>query len=190
MNSLVDKYLADTSTPSIEAPMQAAPTNSIVDKYLDKQALLPPIPEMEGRSIPPSEITQTFGQASDYDVFSGNVNTGVDFALPKGTPVSVPQGNWQVLEATGGAGDGFIGDSTNQGYGNSVVVQNMDTGEKMRFSHLSDIGVTPGSSIQGGQIGLSGGSGNVTGPHLDLEYYDENGNIKDILSSPYAKYFQ
>lgn len=132
--------------------------------------------------------TQSFGQYSPYDVMSGNVNNGVDYSTPSGTPIYLPEGNWVVQEVFNTArGQGFIGDNTNQGYGNSVVVRNKDTGETIRFSHLSSAEVKPGASLKGGLVGYTGATGNVTGPHLDVEYTDQYGKLSDISRTPYAQ---
>lgn len=135
-------------------------------------------------------ITQSFGNYNpSTEVFSGGVNSGTDFGVAKGTPISLPKGNWNVLQSyAGDTRNGHIGDNTNSGYGNSVLVRNADTGETMRFSHLSKVGVLPGQSLKGGVVGLSGGTGNATAPHLDLEYYDKQGRIGDVMRSAYAKY--
>lgn len=133
-------------------------------------------------------ITQQFGIKSPYDVFSGGVNTGTDFAVPQGTPVIVPSGRWRVVSAFNQAqGPGYIGNNTNNGYGNSIMVQNMDSGERLRFSHLSKVGVRPGDIVGGGVVGLSGSTGNASGPHLDLEYYDSKGKLGDPLKSPFMQ---
>lgn len=135
-------------------------------------------------------ITQQFGQKSKYDVFSNGVNYGVDFAVKENTPLALPPGQWQVVEAYSGANNrGRIGDKTNRGYGNSVLVVNTQTGEKLRYSHLKGVGVQPGKVYSGGTvIGASGATGNVTGPHLDLEYKNAQGRLADVLNSPYARY--
>lgn len=132
-------------------------------------------------------ITSPFGNPNPADVFSGGINTGTDVAADIGTPVALPQGKWRVLSAFGDAsGAGYVGNGTNQGYGNSVLVQNTETGEKIRMSHLNQINVREGDEIPGGIVGATGATGNVTGPHLDIEYYDPNGNLSDIQNSPYA----
>ena len=136
-----------------------------------------------------AKITQVFGQKSKYDVFSGNRNYGVDFAVKPGTPIALPKGEWEVVEAFAGAKRGYIGNKVNKGYGNSVLVRNRRTGEMLRFSHLNGVNVRPGMIVKGGTIiGASGATGNVTGPHLDLEYRTPTGQLADILRSPYARY--
>lgn len=135
-------------------------------------------------------ITQAFGNHNpSVEVFNkSGTNTGTDFGVKSGTPVVLPSGRWRVVSAFNQARDpGHIGDNTNSGYGNSILVQNMDTGEKLRYSHLSQVGVRPGDLVGGQVIGLSGQTGNVTGPHLDLEYYDAKGKLGDPLKSPYMQ---
>lgn len=135
------------------------------------------------------QITQRFGNKSSIERFSGGVNYGTDVAVPIGTKVAVPEGDWVVLEAFSGAdpNGGYIGNNANRGYGNSVLVKNARTGEMLRFSHLAQSSVRQGQVIGGGQIiGLSGNSGNTTGPHLDLEFYDRYGRAADILNTVYG----
>ena len=132
-------------------------------------------------------ITQRFGNRNPIEKFSGGVNYGTDIGVPRGTKVSVPPGKWKVVEAYAGAQEGK--EATNRGYGNSILVQNEQTGEKMRFSHLKDVGVRPGETVNGNKIvGTVGLTGNTTGPHLDLEMYDRSGRLIDILNTPYSSY--
>lgn len=133
-------------------------------------------------------VTQPYGNVNpSVEKFSrGGINTGVDIGVPKNTPVSLPKGQWKVVKAFNGARTGYVGDNENSGYGNSVLVQNLDTGEQIRFSHLNQLNI-PSEVMNGGQvIGLSGATGNVTGPHLDIEYKDSKGKLSDFLQSPYA----
>ncbi len=131
------------------------------------------------------------GERQAADVFSGGINTGRDIRVPPGTSVAAPQGEWTVTDSFGEANSkGYIGDNTNDGYGNSVVMVNNETGEKMRFSHL-DIGsvkVKQGDVIKGGDVFANVGvTGNSSGPHLDLEYYDAKGRLDDIMNTQYGR---
>ena len=163
-----------------EAAKAAGYTPQEINRFLKGE-------KVSSYKIEPVDITQTFNQRSPYDVFSGGVNTGVDFATAQGTPVELPEGEWEVEDAfTGASPQGYIGNFENMGYGNSVVVKNRRTGEKLRLSHLSNVNVTPGQVIKGGLIGPTGATGNVTGSHLDAEYYNQQGELADILQSPYA----
>lgn len=128
-------------------------------------------------------ITQGFMNYNPgVEKFSGGYNYGVDIGVPTGTKVATPQGKWKVVEVSDNG-------SMNRGYGNSVFLQNVDTGEKLRFSHLNKIlGLQPGQEINGNQVfGETGATGNVTGPHLDLEYYDRMGKLGDVLKTQYGR---
>lgn len=128
-------------------------------------------------------VTQEFGNYNPglYRGINQSMrNTGTDFGVPTGTDINLPSGEWVVEE---------VGTGYNRGYGNSVAVRNAQTGERLRFSHLSKmLRVQPGQNIQGGQLlAKSGATGNVTGPHLDLEYYDNQGQLGDVLQSKYRE---
>ncbi|MFB7352834.1 M23 family metallopeptidase [Streptomyces gardneri] len=90
-------------------------------------------------------------------MWSSGYHTGVDFIASSGTTVrAVGAGN--VVSA------GWSG-----AYGNEVVIQHAD-GSYSQYAHLSSLSVSSGQSVSGGQqIGLSGSTGNSTGPHLHFE---------------------
>lgn len=84
---------------------------------------------------------------------------GVDLDVPHGTPV----------RAMSDAQVRFAGAMS--GYGNVVW---LDHGGSVLsvYAHLSEIHVTAGTLVRGGSvIGLSGASGDVTGPHLHFEVW-------------------
>ncbi|NOH12145.1 MAG: M23 family metallopeptidase [Chloroflexi bacterium] len=81
----------------------------------------------------------------------------IDIALPEGNPIQTSMSG-QVVHA------GW----SHQGYGNLVIVENGPY--RTYYAHLSEIPVTVGQNVQAGQvIGLSGNTGNSTGPHLHYE---------------------
>ncbi|WP_093797766.1 LysM peptidoglycan-binding domain-containing M23 family metallopeptidase [Streptomyces sp. Wb2n-11] len=89
--------------------------------------------------------------------WSSGYHTGVDFAAASGTPVKAV-GAGTVVSA------GWSGS-----YGNEVVIKH-DDGRYSQYAHLSSLSVSSGQSVGGGtQIGLSGSTGNSTGPHLHFE---------------------
>lgn len=136
-------------------------------------------------------ITEHFGENQPgVEVFSGGFTSGTGIGIPVGTPVATPPGKWTVVSTVDNAKQkGFIGDSDGQGWGNNIVVKNSQTGEELRYSHLSEVQVHIGDSINGNRIiGQSGQSGNVTGPHLNLEYITPDGKPADVLQSQYAEY--
>lgn len=143
-------------------------------------------------TIVPSQfpITNRYGEFNPgVEVFSNGVSLDSNLGVPKGTPVSLPPGKWQIMSTYSGAGDGQIGDSSNDGWGNHIVARNLENGDSIQLAHLSDVGVQQGQVIQGGMIvAKSGRSGNSTGPTLGMTYRDKNGNLGDIFNSPYARF--
>ncbi|MGW0784431.1 M23 family metallopeptidase [Streptomyces sp. NPDC002913] len=89
--------------------------------------------------------------------WSSGYHTGSDFQAASGTSVrSIGPGT--VVSA------GWSGS-----YGNEVVIQHSD-GMYSQYAHLSSLEVSAGQTVTGGQqIGLSGSTGNSTGPHLHFE---------------------
>ncbi|MFF4894987.1 peptidoglycan DD-metalloendopeptidase family protein [Streptomyces sp. NPDC001068] len=90
-------------------------------------------------------------------MWSSGYHTGVDFVVPTGTPVKAVGTGTVVTAGWGGA------------YGNQVVVRLAD-GYYAQYGHLSALSVSVGQTVTAGQqIGHSGATGNVTGPHLHFE---------------------
>ncbi|MDN3264027.1 M23 family metallopeptidase [Streptomyces sp. CSDS2] len=95
-------------------------------------------------------------QASS-SLWSSGSHTGIDFHAASGSTVHAVGAGTVVATGWGGA------------YGNQVVIRMAD-GMYTQYGHLSSIGVTVGQQVEPGQqIGLSGATGNVTGPHLHFE---------------------
>ncbi len=109
-------------------------------------------------------LTARFGMAGG--LWSSN-HTGLDFATASGTPViAVANG---IITKTGYAG----------AYGNQTV-QTLEDGTEIWYCHQTDIGVTVGDRVIGGQqIGTVGSTGNSTGPHLHLEVRPGGGDPVD-----------
>ena len=136
-------------------------------------------------------VTSPFGARNKADIFSRGINRGLDIAVPRGTPIELPNGRWQVVKVFNKAtaeGPNNRQRGINEGYGNQVVVVNLDTGEKLSFAHLSQAKVRNGDLLNGGVVGYSGATGNTagkTGNHVDIEYYDATGQLKDVAKSSY-----
>ncbi|WP_327127813.1 M23 family metallopeptidase [Streptomyces sp. NBC_01727] len=89
--------------------------------------------------------------------WSSGSHTGIDFPVATGTSVKAITSGTVVTAGWGGA------------YGNEVVVKHAD-GHYSQYGHLSALSVSVGQTLSTGQqIGLSGATGNVTGPHLHFE---------------------
>ncbi|MFB7193103.1 M23 family metallopeptidase [Streptomyces sp. NPDC056240] len=90
-------------------------------------------------------------------LWSSGSHTGIDFHAASGTSVLAVGAGTVVEAGWGGA------------YGNNIVIK-MNDGTYTQYGHLSSIGVSVGQTVTPGQqIGLSGATGNVTGPHLHFE---------------------
>ena len=84
-------------------------------------------------------------------------HTGVDLAVPVGTPVHAVAAGTVVFASWGGD------------YGNLVKIRHAD-GDYSLYAHLSRMDVHVGETVTAGTtVGSSGATGNVTGPHLHFE---------------------
>ncbi|NXY96364.1 M23 family metallopeptidase [Streptomyces sp. BR123] len=90
-------------------------------------------------------------------MWSSGSHTGIDFHAASGTSVHAV-GLGTVVEAGWGGA-----------YGNNVVIKHAD-GTYTQYGHLSSLSVSVGQQVTPGQqIGLSGSTGNSSGPHLHFE---------------------
>jgi murein DD-endopeptidase MepM/ murein hydrolase activator NlpD len=134
--------------PALKAPQQESGAEQAADSVVDSAA--------SGFSSPVDASTSTPYRASGGSWSSG-YHTGVDFSVSTGSTVK-SVGSGEVVSA------GWAGS-----YGNQVVIQHED-GKYSQYAHLSSLSVSAGQSVEGGeQIGLSGSTGNSTGPHLHFE---------------------
>lgn len=106
------------------------------------------------------------------------INIGTDFGVPVGTPVLSVVNNAVVVNA---------GMSPFDGGGLNVRIKFEIDGETYYadYNHLSEVKVKPGQEVQAGAIiGLSGATGNVTGPHLDFSIFKiKNGRYQFLDTS-------
>ncbi|MCF3132025.1 M23 family metallopeptidase [Streptomyces olivochromogenes] len=97
------------------------------------------------------------GYKTGGSLWSSGSHTGIDFHAASGTVVHAVGTGTVVSTGWGGS------------YGNQIVIRMAD-GMYTQYGHLSSIGVSVGQKVTPGQqIGLSGATGNVTGPHLHFE---------------------
>ena len=108
--------------------------------------------------------------------WSSGYHTGVDFVVPTGTPVKAAGPG--VVYSAGWAGS----------YGNQVIIRH-DDGMYSQYAHLAKTPlVKAGQKVSGGQqIGVSGATGNVTGPHLHFEIRTGPAYGTDISPIPYLR---
>ncbi|WP_393075418.1 LysM peptidoglycan-binding domain-containing M23 family metallopeptidase [Streptomyces sp. LN704] len=110
-----------------------------------------------GYTLPVEGATIGTGYKVPGSMWSSGYHTGVDFVVPTGTTIRSVAAGTVVSAGWGGA------------YGNQVVVQHAD-GRYSQYAHMSALSVSAGQTVTAGQqLGLSGATGNVTGPHLHFE---------------------
>lgn len=107
--------------------------------------------------LPVAGSNVTTGYKTGGSLWSSGSHSGVDFRAASGSTV-VAVGSGTVVEAGWGGA-----------YGNNVVLR-MNDGTYTQYGHLSAITVSVGQTVTPGQqIGVSGSTGNSTGPHLHFE---------------------
>ena len=133
--------------------------------------------------IPHATISQGFGPTSyafeaSYAGFA-HFHTGIDLAVPLGTPVfAAADGVVMLARPMADSGGQLVG------YGNYVIIQH-DAGLKTLYGHLLTIGVKEGDVVHRGQlIGLVGSTGNSTGPHTHFEVRIENSPVDPMQMLP------
>lgn len=106
---------------------------------------------------PDIRMTAVFSGTRRFN--SGPVKThrGVDFGAPQGTPIKAMNGGRVIL-------------AKNMFYDGNLVTIDHGQGLLSLYLHLSKIEVKEGDMVVAGQsIGLSGGTGRASGPHLHLQ---------------------
>ena len=114
--------------------------------------------EWSGRFTPPADasISDVFGTQRVFNGKTQSSHLGLDFRVPSGTPVAAMNSGTVLL-----ARPLYF-------EGNCVV---LDHGQGLLsiYMHLSEIKVKEGEAVKRGQeVGLSGGTGRATGPHLHV----------------------
>ena len=103
-----------------------------------------------------AKVSDVFGTARTFNGKVQSVHQGLDYAVPSGTPVAALNRGTVLL-----ARPLFF-------EGNCVVI-NHGQGLLTLYLHFSDMKVKEGEVVERGQIlGLSGGTGRATGPHLHI----------------------
>ena len=115
-------------------------------------------------------VTSPYGQRGGGAKTKG-FHAGLDFGAKLGTKVYAHDDGVVTIVGNGG------------GYGNYIEI---DHGSyRTRYAHLKQISVSRGQKVSGGTvIGLSGNTGNSTGPHLHFEVLV---NGKKVNPAPYLQ---
>ncbi|MCF2537197.1 MULTISPECIES: LysM peptidoglycan-binding domain-containing M23 family metallopeptidase [Streptomyces] len=147
------------------APQKAAPAAQSADEAST----------VNGFSAPVSAAAVGTSYKVAGSMWSSGYHTGVDFSAPTGTPLKAVGAGTVVSAGWGGA------------YGNQVVIRLAD-GYYAQYAHLSSLSVSSGQTVTAGQqIGLSGATGNVTGPHLHFEIRTAPGYGSDVDPVAYLR---
>lgn len=117
-----------------------------------------------------SRITSRFGRRKHPILKTYKMHNGVDYAAPRGTPVSA-------------IASGTIAFAGRKGANGNLVSLKHANGWHSYYAHLSKFakGIKTGSKIkQGTVIGYVGSTGRSTGPHLHLGIRDNKGYIDPL----------
>ena len=98
---------------------------------------------------------------------------GIDLGAPSGTPVYAADTGVVIFAGWSGSG-----------YGNVIVIDH-GNGYKTLYAHLSQISTHCGAKVQQGKIiGMSGDTGNSSGPHLHFEVRVADGYLDPLRVLP------
>ena len=103
-------------------------------------------------------ITQRYGEIVPGVTYAGKPHTGIDYGCPEGTEILASNDGIVVFAGIDQTGYGFM-----------IIIQHND-GKSTLYAHLSQVKVVLRQKLsQSDVIGLSGNTGNSTGPHLHFE---------------------
>ena len=142
--------------PSPQQQQQIAEASKVKQEYLGR---VTPDREWNGKFAEPAHaaISDVFGSARIFN--NGKTSSphqGLDFRVPTGTPVAAMNSGTVLLARL-------------LYYEGNFVVIDHGQGLLTLYLHLSEFKVKEGDHVERGQeIGLSGGTGRATGPHLHV----------------------
>lgn len=139
--------------PTKEQLEEIEESQKVKQDYLNR---VTPDREWAGRFLDPAqaEISDVFGSQRIFNGKAQRPHLGLDFRVPTGTPVAAMN-------------DGTVLLARPLYFEGNCVVLDHGQGLLTLYFHLSEFKVKEGESVKRGQeIGLSGGTGRATGPHL------------------------
>jgi hypothetical protein len=141
--------------PSPEQLQQIDEAKRVKQDYLNRVS---PDREWAGKFDAPAvaAISDVFGSQRVFNNKTSSPHLGLDFRVPSGTPVSAMN-------------DGIVLLARPLYYEGNFVVLDHGQGLLTLYLHLSEFKVKEGDRVKRGQVvGLSGGTGRATGPHLHV----------------------
>jgi murein DD-endopeptidase MepM/ murein hydrolase activator NlpD len=141
--------------PSPEQQKEIEEGQQIKKDYLNR---VTPEREWSGQFTAPADaaISDVFGSERIFNGKSSSPHQGLDFRVPSGTPVTAMN-------------DGTVLLARPLYFEGNFVVLDHGQGLLTLYLHLSEFKVKEGEQVKRGQeIGLSGGTGRATGPHLHV----------------------
>ncbi len=130
----------------------------------------------EGRTTGYYKITSLFNDPRrgpggwDPDERHFHKHEGIDWGCPEDTPVRAMIDGTVVV-------DSVVTNNPDSGYGNKVTIRTSDPDRGLFFSltyaHLKSVTKTEGTFAKGEIVGMSGNTGNSSGPHLHVHYVAE-----------------
>lgn len=143
------------TAPTPEQQDQIAEGVKIKQDYLNRVTAAR---QWDGKFTAPADasISDVFGSQRIFNGVAQSPHLGLDFRVPEGTPVAAMNSGTVLL-----ARPLYF-------EGNFVVIDH-GQGLLTLYLHLSEFRVKEGDAVKRGQIiGLSGGTGRATGPHLHV----------------------
>jgi len=141
--------------PDPEQQKQIEEASQVKKDYLSR---VTPEREWSGQFAAPAdaEISDVFGIRRVFNGKTQSTHYGLDFRAHTGTPVTAMNDGTVLLAR-------FLY------YEGNFVVIDHGQGLLTLYLHLSELKVKEGDAVKRGQVvGLSGGTGRATGPHLDV----------------------
>jgi murein DD-endopeptidase MepM/ murein hydrolase activator NlpD len=141
--------------PTPEQVKQIEEGQLVKKDYLNR---VTPEREWAGKFIAPADaaISDVFGSERIFNGKTSSPHLGLDFRVPSGTPVDAMN-------------DGTVLLARPLFFEGNFVVLDHGQGLLTLYLHLSEFKVKEGDQVKRGQeIGLSGGTGRATGPHLHV----------------------
>lgn len=119
--------------------------------------------------VPSRKVTSTFGGRSSPGGIGSTNHKGIDIGgVGYTTPVSAVKNGTVIIS------------QYSKSYGNYVVVSH-SSGNTALYAHMSSRSVSVGQEVQqGDRLGITGSTGNSTGPHIHLEITENGSRVNPL----------